>query len=300
MNALAVRPADVYTYVTQFIPQIIAFVQKLIEQGHAYVLEGEGDRDVYFSTDSFPGYGKLSRRNREAMEAGGRLEPDERKRNPRDFALWKAAKPGEPWWESPWGPGRPGWHIECSTMAVKTLGEQIDVHGGGADLIFPHHENEIAQTESLTGRPPFARYWVHTGMMSLPAEEGAEGPQKIAHSGKFITIRGTLDAGDIPAPALRTYLLSLRYRDTLVFSEEALRATAARWRRWAETRATLTRLLAWATDASVGASGGRPSAGGRPPSGEAETTLAAELARWKADFLAAMDDAFNTSRALSA
>jgi cysteinyl-tRNA synthetase len=184
-------------------------------------------------------------------------------------------------------------------MAVKRLGEQIDVHGGGTDLIFPHHENEIAQTESLTGRPPFARYWVHTGMMSLPAEEGTEGPQKIAHSGKFITIRGTLEGGDIPAPALRTYLLSLRYRDTLVFSEEALRATAARWRRWVETRATLTRLLAWAEGASGASASGTPS----PPrrgGGGGEVALAAELAHWKADFLAAMDDDFNTSRALSA
>jgi cysteinyl-tRNA synthetase len=290
MDRLNVRRADIFTYVTEFIPDIISFIEGLIANGHAYPIEGG---DVYFSVPSFPDYGKLSHRDADAMLAGARIEPDERKRDPRDFALWKAAKPGEPTWPSPWGPGRPGWHIECSTMAVKTLGEQIDIHGGGADLIFPHHENEIAQTESLTSRPPFARYWVHTGMMSLPAEEGAEGPQKIAHSGKFITIRGTLEGGDIPAPALRTYLLSLRYRDTLVFSEEALRATAARWRRWAETRATLTRLLAWATDASLGPSD-------RSPSGEAEATLTAELARWKANFLAAMDDDFNTSRALSA
>src|SRR5258708_9657853 len=149
MNAFAVRSADAYTYVTEFMPQIIAFVQKLIEKGHDYVLEGEGDRDVYFSTDSFPGYGKLSKRNLEAMEAGGRIEPDERKRNPRDFALWKAAKPEEPWWESPWGHGRPGWHIECSTMAMETRGEQIDIHDGGADLIFRDPAKAVAQSDSL-------------------------------------------------------------------------------------------------------------------------------------------------------
>src|SRR2546429_6217126 len=203
MNALAVRPADAYTYVTEFIPQIIALVQKLIEQGHAYVLEGEGDRDVYFSTDSFPGYGKLSRRNLEAMEAGGRLEADERKRNPRDFALWKAAKPGEPWSESPWGHGRPGWHIECSTMAMETLGEQIDIHGGGADLIFPHHENEIAQSESLTGKP-FARLWMHNALLRL-------GEEKMSKStGNIIGLDEALDRHS--ADAIRVFILGSHYR----------------------------------------------------------------------------------------
>src|SRR5213079_1828520 len=133
----------------------------------------------------------LSRRNREAMEAGGRLEPDERKRNPRDFALWKAAKPGEPWWESPWGRGHPGWHIECSTMALETLGEQIDIHGGGSDLIFPHHENEIAQTESLTHKP-FARFWMHNGMLQIHTrmEDGSFKLEKMAKSlGNVVSIR---------------------------------------------------------------------------------------------------------------
>jgi cysteinyl-tRNA synthetase len=288
MDRLNVRRADQFTLVTEFIPQIIAFIEALIEKGHAYAIDGG---DVYFSVPSFPTYGKLSKRDEEATRAGARIEPDERKHDPRDFALWKAAKVDEPSWPSPWGPGRPGWHIECSTMAVSTLGEQIDIHGGGADLIFPHHENEIAQTESLTGHPPFARYWVHTGMMSLPAEDGADGPQKMANSGKFIAIRQTLQDGDIPAPALRTYLLSLRYRDTLVFSEEALRATVARWRRWAEAKATLLRLIAWAEQhLDVGDDG---SAG-------AESTLVNQLDGWKAEFVAAMDDDFNTSRALGA
>jgi cysteinyl-tRNA synthetase len=139
------------------------------------------------------------------MMAGARIEPDERKRDLRDFALWKAAKPGEPSWESPWGPGRPGWHIECSTMVLERLGQQIDIHGGGSDLIFPHHENEIAQSESYTGHSPFARYWVHTGMLSLPdPEAGATGAEaasklKMAHSGTFVTIRSILDLPAGPA-----------------------------------------------------------------------------------------------------
>src|SRR5215469_1351187 len=160
MDRIGVRRADIFTYVTEFISQIIDFVAGLIEKGHAYALDG----DVYFSVPSFPDYGRLSGRDEEAMKVGARIEPNERKHDPRDFALWKSAKPGEPWWESPWGPGRPGWHIECSTMAMHALGDQIDIHGGGNDLIFPHHENEIAQSESFSGAKPFARYWVHTGM----------------------------------------------------------------------------------------------------------------------------------------
>ena len=142
------------------------------------------------------------------MLAGARIEPDERKHDPRDFALWKAAKPGEPWWESPWGKGRPGWHIECSTMAREALGDQIDIHGGGTDLIFPHHENEIAQSESFTGIEPFVRYWVHTGMLTMLGEEGKE--EKIAHSGSFVTIRSTLAAGRDPAARAARPICSAR------------------------------------------------------------------------------------------
>ena len=268
MKALAVRPADAYTYVTEFIPQIIAFVQKLIEQGHAYVLEGQGDRDVYFSTDSFPGYGKLSRRNREAMEAGGRLEPDERKRNPRDFALWKAAKPGEPWWDSPWGRGRPGWHIECSTMAMETLGEQIDIHGGGADLIFPHHENEIAQSESLTGKA-FARYWVHTGLLHV-------GEEKMAHSGIFVTVKSALEV--TPAPALRLYLLSQSYRTPFTYLPEQVGAAVKRWRRWVEARQAAANFV------------------GDTPAPEREPE---EFTHYREEFITAMDDDFNTSAGMA-
>lgn len=267
MDALAVRRADEFTYVTEYIPQIIAFVQRLIANGHAYVQEvPEPDKDVLFAPATFPAYGKLSKRNAEAMLAGARIEADERKRDPRDFALWKAAKPGEPWWESPWGRGRPGWHIECSTMAMETLGEQIDIHGGGMDLIFPHHENEIAQSEALTGQPPFARYWVHTGLLQL-------GDEKMAHSGNFVTIRKVLET--VPAPALRLYLLAQSYRTQFVYLEEQVAATITRWRRWVEARATAGRILGTTT--------------GMVTDSPAFTTL-------RDEFIAAMDDDFNTSK----
>ncbi|MBF6589501.1 MAG: cysteine--tRNA ligase [Ktedonobacterales bacterium] len=282
MGRLNVRQADEFTYVTEFIPHIIEMVRGLITREHAYVVDG----DVYFSVPSFPHYGRLSGRDEEAMLAGARIEPDERKHDPRDFALWKSAKPGEPWWESPWGNGRPGWHIECSTMAMRTLGEQVDIHGGGSDLIFPHHENEIAQSESYSGVAPFARYWLHTGMLSL-------GSDKMAHSGTFVTIRSVLASGEVPPPALRTYLLGQHYRANLVYSDEQVRASVVRWQRWAQTRETLLRLIAWAEPRADQATG-------TTERGEAERRLAEERARIRADFIAAMDDDFNTSGALSA
>ena len=244
------------------------FIEGLIEKGHAYALVGEGDHDVYFAADTFPDYGKLAKRGEDAMVAGARIEPDERKHDPRDFALWKAAKPGEPWWESPWGHGRPGWHIECSTMAMATLGEQIDIHGGGMDLIFPHHENEIAQSESLTGLAPFARYWVHTGLLQL-------GDEKMAHSGNFVTIRSVLST--TPAPALRLYLLAQSYRTQFVYTQEQVDATVTRWRRWVEARQAALKLIGAA---------------------KLSTDIPAEspFALLRDEFIAAMDDDFNTSR----
>jgi cysteinyl-tRNA synthetase len=285
MDALGVRRADTFTYVTTYIPKIIELVQGLIEKGHAYPLDG----DVYFSVPSFPAYGRLSKRDEEAMQAGARIEPNERKHDPRDFALWKAAKPGEPYWESPWGPGRPGWHIECSTMALETLGEQIDIHGGGSDLIFPHHENEIAQSESYTGISPFVRYWLHTGMLNLTDDARRE--LKMAHSGEFITIRSVLATGQVPPPALRLYLLSQRYRINFTYSPEALAATVDRWRSWADARATLLRVIAWAAE--------HPR---RTIDADAAlaTRLEAQLQAGRAALIAAMDDDFNTSGALAA
>jgi cysteinyl-tRNA synthetase len=287
MDRLAVRRADIFTYVTEFIPQIIEFIAGLIESGHAYALDG----DVYFWVPSFLSYGRLSGRDKEGGWVGVRIEPDERKRDPRDFALWKAAKPGEPWWESPWGKGRPGWHIECSTMVKETLGDQIDIHGGGADLIFPHHENEIAQTESLTGKTPFVRYWVHAGMLSLPSDDESDAAgiaEKMAHSGTFITIRSVLADGSVPSPALRLYLLGQQYRANLVFSPEQLRASVTRWRRLEQTRSTLLRLIAW-TDQGTS----------RPEDPEGAVLLE-QIAAARSEFIQAMDDDFNTSRALSA
>ncbi len=272
MDALAVRRADVFTYVTEYIPQIIAFVQRLIDKGHAYALGDGEDRDVYFAADTFPDYGKLSKRGEEAMQAGARIEPDERKHDPRDFALWKSAKPGEPWWESPWGHGRPGWHIECSTMAMETLGEQIDIHGGGADLIFPHHENEIAQSESLTGVAPFARYWVHAGLLQLADE-------KMAHSGKFVTIRSVLRS--TPAPALRLYLLAHSYRTQFVYLQDQLAAAVTRWRRWVEARQSAAQ---FADKAEA----------------EAIPAVGSPFAGFREEFVEAMDDDFNTSRGVVA
>jgi cysteinyl-tRNA synthetase len=287
MDRIGVRRADIFTYVTEFMPKIIEFVAGLIEKDHAYVLDG----DVYFSVPSFPSYGRLSGRDEEAMLAGARIEPNERKHDLRDFALWKSAKPGEPWWESPWGRGRPGWHIECSTMVKETLGDQIDIHGGGTDLIFPHHENEIAQTESLTGKAPFVRYWLHTGMLSLPAEDELGDQEKMAHSGNFITIRSVLEDGTVPAPALRLYLLGQQYRANLVFSAEQLRASVARWRRWEQTRSNLLRLIDdWSDPASSSAADEKND----------ERRLQWQLVEAKAEFIAGMDDDFNTSRALSA
>ncbi len=169
-----------------------------------------------YAVTSFDEYGKLSHRQIEDLLAGARIEVDERKANPMDFALWKAAKPGEPAWDSPWGPGRPGWHIECSVMARRYLGSRIDIHGGGADLIFPHHENEIAQSEAFPDARPFARYWVHNGLLQL-------GGEKMSKSiGNLVTIRELLDAGN--AMAFRLYVLQTHYRHPLTYSDEGVQA----------------------------------------------------------------------------
>ncbi|MFN7133166.1 MAG: cysteine--tRNA ligase, partial [Myxococcales bacterium] len=209
MAALHVARADVEPKVTEHMPEIIDIIGKLIERGHAYASGG----DVYFAVRGFEGYGKLSKRNLDDLEAGARVEPGELKRDPLDFALWKAAKPGEPFWESPWGKGRPGWHIECSAMSAKYLGETFDLHAGGKDLIFPHHENEIAQSEAASGKP-FARYWTHCGFVQVDNE-------KMSKSlGNFFTIRDVLQSFD--AEALRYFLLGTHYRNPINFSDVAL------------------------------------------------------------------------------
>jgi len=218
MDALGVERADVYPRVSQHIPEIIAMVQELIDNGHAYAANGS----VFFDVSSFPEYGKLSNQRRDELLEGTRFEVDPAKRDPADFALWKAAKPGEPAWDSPWGPGRPGWHIECSAMSHKYLGCEFDFHGGGSDLIFPHHENEIAQSEAATGRC-LARFWVHNGMLNLQNE-------KMSKSlGNFITV------GDLvkryPKELIRYYILSTHYRSELEYYEGKLDEMARGWKR---------------------------------------------------------------------
>ena len=212
MDALNIERADVYPRATEEIPKIIEVIQGLIVRGHAYPTQGS----VYFRVRSVPDYGKLAHRSLNSMMAGARIEAGEEKEHPMDFVLWKAAKPGEPSWDSPWGKGRPGWHIECSAMSLKYLGETLDIHGGGQDLIFPHHENEIAQSESFTGIKPFVRYWLHNGLLQI-------GEEKMSKSlSNLITIREALDK--YSADAIRLFVLSSHYRSPLTYSEEALEA----------------------------------------------------------------------------
>jgi cysteinyl-tRNA synthetase len=227
---------------------------------------------VYFEARRFPGYGRLSGKNLDELRAGARVEVDERKRDPVDFALWKATKPGEPSWKSPWGQGRPGWHIECSAMAMQYLGETLDVHGGGEDLIFPHHENEIAQSEAATGKP-FARCWLHNGFVNLAAE-------KMSKSlGNTLTIKDLVRRHD--PEALRLYLLGTHYRRPVEFADERI----------AEAGRALARLRALKDEADRLASRGTPAPG--PDGG-----LFDELAAHRARFEAAMDDDLNTPQAL--
>jgi cysteinyl-tRNA synthetase len=215
MQQLAVLPATEYPTVTGYMEKIVEFIEGLVQKGFAYAVEG----DVWFEVSKFESYGKLSKRTEEGGLVGVRKDLEPGKRDPRDFALWKAAKPGEPSWPSPWAPGRPGWHIECSTMVRETLGDQIDIHFGGQDLLFPHHENELAQSEALTGVEPFAKYWMHLGWVTSASGE------KMSHSlWNFVTLQDVLDQVD-PA-AVRLYLLQTHYRSPVAFSEEGLRGTA--------------------------------------------------------------------------
>ncbi|MFH1368079.1 MAG: cysteine--tRNA ligase [Elusimicrobiota bacterium] len=213
MEKLNVKKADAYPKVTETIPKIISFIQTLIEKGFAYAVDG----DVYYSVRKFSGYGKLSKRNIEDMRSGARVEPGEQKQDPLDFALWKKSKPEEPAdvsWDSPWGKGRPGWHIECSVMSTGALGPTIDIHGGGQDLIFPHHENEIAQSEAATGQP-FVKYWIHNGFVTINHE-------KMSKSlGNFFTLREIFEKYN--PRVVRYYLLTQHYKGPLDFSDENLR-----------------------------------------------------------------------------
>ncbi len=271
MKALGVRPADVEPRATEHIGDIVALVGDLVTRGAAYVVEG----DVYFRVKAFPAYGSLSGRSTEDMLAGARVEVDERKENPLDFALWKSSKPGEPWWESPWGRGRPGWHIECSAMSASHLGNPFDIHGGGMDLVFPHHENEIAQSEAASEKA-FVRYWMHNGFVNVNRE-------KMSKSlGNFFTIREIL--GRYDAEAIRLFLLSTHYRNPIDFSDQSLDEATRTLDRFYHLLGELGALGAAGDDVPAGGSGGKEAA-------EAVATLPERFRR-------AMDDDFNTAEAI--
>lgn len=263
IEQLGLLPPTVRPRASQEIDQIIEMVQGLIEREHAYALDG----DVYFEVATDEDYGKLSQQRLEDLRAGARLEIDERKRGPADFALWKAAKPGEPSWDSPWGPGRPGWHIECSAMNLHHLGEQIDLHGGGNDLIFPHHENEIAQSESLTGKP-FASFWLHNGMMQLGGEAMSKSTGNVLSVDEFLA--------EYEPDVLRMLVLNSHYRSPISFSDEIVESASR----------GLERLRAALKPPS--AAGGDHEAFELRDAGEAAVQ----------GFEAAMDDDLNTPRAL--
>ncbi|MBI5745395.1 MAG: cysteine--tRNA ligase [Nitrospirae bacterium] len=235
MEGLGVEVPTYRPKATETIPEILGVIQALLDKNCAYIIDG----DVYYSVRKFDGYGRLSGKNIEELEAGARVEVDERKRDPLDFALWKASKEGEPSWDSPWGKGRPGWHIECSAMSRKYLGETIDIHGGGRDLIFPHHENEIAQSEAATGRP-FVRYWLHNGFVNIQKE-------KMSKSlGNILNIRDILHA--CPAEAVRLFLLSSQYRSPIDYSPDVLKEANAALERF---YATLERIESYLISVEV-------------------------------------------------
>jgi cysteinyl-tRNA synthetase len=267
LRDLNIQPATLYPRATQEIPAIIAMIETLVEKGFAYASPPRGGNessDVYYRVEKKKDYGKLSKRTLEMMTAGARVEPLEGKENPMDFTLWKGSKPGEPSWNSPWGPGRPGWHIECSAMSYRHLGPQIDLHGGGIDLVFPHHENEIAQTEAFTGQMPFSRFWVHNGHLQM-------GDEKMSKSlGNLVTIGEALER--YGADALRIFVLGSSYRSPLTWSEDAVEAA----------KSAAQRLRTAVEAQSAGAS---------------ETV---DPAPYRDRFIAAMEDDLNTGGALAA
>lgn len=280
MAALGVPPAQIEPKATEHIPEMLALIRRLEEKGFAY--QGKPGGDVYFRVRKFPGYGRLSGQSLEDLAAGSRIEVAEAKEDPLDFALWKASKPGEPAWDSPWGPGRPGWHIECSAMSMKYLGETLDIHGGGLDLVFPHHENELAQSEAATGKP-FARFWVHHGLLTIDQE-------KMSKSlGNFFTVKEVL--AKFPAEVVRFFLINNHYRSPLDFSDAALAEAEAALIRLYTPLARIEEMLRV-----------HPAPGGPPPQDFLPAMLTGEeMARlWTlADrFDEALDDDVNTAQAL--
>ena len=271
-DALGIHRATVHPRATRHIGDIIGLIKRLEKNGLAYNVNG----DVYFDTEAFPAYGRLSGQNLEDLEAGARIDVDDAKRHPMDFALWKAQKPGEPAWPSPWGMGRPGWHIECSAMSMKYLGETIDIHCGGKDLLFPHHENEIAQSEGATGKP-FVHYWMHNGHINVDN-------QKMSKSlGNFFTVRDISKEFDLEA--VRMFMISAHYRSPVNFSKEMIEQSKAALDRLYTARDNWTFLLDHAPERELN---------------EAEQALIAKGREAVAKFDEAMDDDLNTADAIGA
>lgn len=269
-EGLNIRLADVHPRATEHIPDMIEFIQQLIDKGLAYIADG----DVYFDTAKFPEYGKLSHQNFDELEAGARVEVNENKRSPMDFVLWKAQKPGEPAWNSPWGPGRPGWHIECSVMSMKYLGQTIDIHGGGQDLIFPHHENEIAQSEALTNKP-LARFWLHNGYINI-------NDQKMSKSlGNFFTVRDISKEYDLEV--IRVFMLLSHYRSPINFSRELLDQAKSALDRLYNARLRLQDIVAQTDNGALSPE---------------ERAFVEKLPEYRQRFIEAMDDDFNTANAM--
>lgn len=269
---LNIERATVNPRATEYIMQIIDFVKGLVDKGYAYEVDG----DVYFSTKKFGDYGKLSGQNIEDLQSGARISIDERKKDPMDFAIWKAQKPGEPAWKSPWGMGRPGWHIECSCMAKNILGDTIDIHAGGSDLAFPHHENEIAQSEALTGKT-FANYWLHSAFVNV-------NNQKMSKSlNNFLTARAALEKFD--ADVIRFLMLSAHYRQQLNFSEELLLSAKASVERIYNTIYNLENLLDEVRTTHIT---------------DEEKKYLQSLNKYKEKYIEKMDDDFNTADAITA
>ena len=275
MDELKIQVPDVTPRATKNIKEIINIVNLLIEKGYAYNIEG----DVYFSVKKFKSYGKLSGKNIEELKSGARIEIDERKKNPLDFALWKKSKDGEPYWDSPWSKGRPGWHIECSAMSQKYLGDTFDIHGGGMDLIFPHHENEIAQSEAATGEP-FVNYWIHNGFVNIDQE-------KMSKSlGNITTIKEILKK--YHPEALRLFLLSHHYRSPVDYSEKQIE----------KSEATLDRFYNFLLNMDKIINDVKPPTKIVEPHTAKETKVYEKVIELKEKFISAMDDDFNSAKAL--
>ena len=271
LDALGIRRADLYPKASENIKDMIEIINKILENGYGYISNG----DVYFSVEKFKDYGKLSKQRLEEMKAGARIEPTEKKRNPLDFALWKSAKPDEPSWDSPWGRGRPGWHIECSTMSSKYLGLPFDIHGGGMDLIFPHHENEIAQAEAATGKK-FVNYWVHVGLLTVNKE-------KMSKSlGNIINIRDAIRRWK--PEVIRFFFASNHYRSPPDFNEKALQNAETALKKIHRAKQDLENYCREKHE---------------PFSLESEKTFLEEVKKFKENFEKAMDDDFNTPKAIA-